>query len=307
MKKLILLFLFAVHLMAVELISPIEDDLNVDLNKALLGKKLFMDPQLSDDNTISCASCHLLNEGGDDNRQFSIGVNNKMGNINSPTVFNSKYNFVQFWDGRAKTLEEQVLIPLHNPNEMNSDIHKVVEKLKKSQEYKNLFQKVYSDTIKKEYIIDAIVEFEKALITPNSKFDRYLKGESTILSHIEKEGFKLFKSYGCISCHNGVNIGGNLFQKVGIVKQIPDENKYLGRYNVTKNEEDKYFYKVPTLRNIELTAPYLHSGEIKTLREAVMFMMEYQIGVKPNNVDITYIMAFLRTLTGNKPKIMEID
>lgn len=200
-----------------------------------------------------------------------------------------------------------MLIPLHNPNEMNSDIHKVVEKLKKSQEYKNLFQKVYSDTIKKEYIIDAIVEFEKALITPNSKFDRYLKGESTILSHIEKEGFKLFKSYGCISCHNGVNIGGNLFQKVGIVKQIPNENKYLGRYNVTKNEEDKYFYKVPTLRNIELTAPYLHSGEIKTLREAVMFMMEYQIGVKPNNVDITHIMAFLRTLTGNKPKIMEID
>lgn len=166
---------------------------------------------------------------------------------------------------------------------------------------------MYSDTIKKEYIIDAIVEFEKALITPNSKFDRYLKGESTILSHIEKEGFKLFKSYGCISCHNGVNIGGNLFQKVGIVKQIPNENRYLGRYNVTKNEEDKYFYKVPTLRNIELTAPYLHSGEIKTLREAVMFMMEYQIGVKPNNVDITHIMAFLRTLTGNKPKIMEID
>lgn len=200
-----------------------------------------------------------------------------------------------------------MLIPLHNPNEMNSDIHKVVEKLKKSQEYKNLFQKVYNDTIKKEYIIDAIVEFEKALITPNSKFDRYLKGESTILSHIEKEGFKLFKSYGCISCHNGVNIGGNLFQKVGIVKQIPNENKYLGRYNVTKNEEDKYFYKVPTLRNIELTAPYLHSGEIKTLREAVMFMMEYQIGVKPNNVDISHIMAFLRTLTGNKPKIMEID
>jgi cytochrome c peroxidase len=150
MKKLIPLLLFAVHLMALELISPIEDDLNVDLNKALLGKKLFMDPQLSHDNTISCASCHHLDKGGDDNRQFSVGVNNKMGNINSPTVFNSKYNFVQFWDGRAKDLEEQVLVPLHNPDEMNSNIQEVVEKLKKSQEYKNLFQKVYNDTIKEE-------------------------------------------------------------------------------------------------------------------------------------------------------------
>ena len=307
MKKLIPLLLFAVHLMALELISPIEDDLNVDLNKALLGKKLFMDPQLSHDNTISCASCHHLDKGGDDNRQFSVGVNNKMGNINSPTVFNSKYNFVQFWDGRAKDLEEQVLVPLHNPDEMNSNIQEVVEKLKKSQEYKNLFQKVYNDTIKEEYVIDAIVEFEKALITPNSKFDRYLKGEVNILSHVEKEGFELFKSYGCISCHNGVNIGGNLFQRVGIVKQIKYENKYLGRYNVTKDEEDKYFYKVPTLRNIELTAPYLHSGEIKTLREAVTFMMEYQIGVKPNNAEVNHIMTFLRTLTGNRPKIMEID
>ncbi|MDX9796331.1 MAG: cytochrome c peroxidase [Arcobacteraceae bacterium] len=307
MKKLIPLLLFAVHLMALELISPIEDDLNVDLNKALLGKKLFMDPQLSHDNTISCASCHHLDKGGDDNRQFSVGVNNKMGNINSPTVFNSKYNFVQFWDGRAKDLEEQVLVPLHNPDEMNSNIQEVVEKLKKSQEYKNLFQKVYNDTIKEEYVIDAIVEFEKALITPNSKFDRYLKGEVNILSHVEKEGFELFKSYGCISCHNGVNIGGNLFQRVGIVKQIKYENKYLGRYNVTKDEEDKYFYKVPTLRNIELTAPYLHSGEIKTLREAVTFMMEYQIGVTPNAAEVNHIMAFLRTLTGNRPKIMEID
>jgi len=307
MKKLILLLFLTFPLLSLELISPIEDDLNVDLNKALLGKKLFMEPQLSHDNTVSCASCHHLDKGGDDNRQFSVGVNNAIGNINSPTVFNSKYNFVQFWDGRAKDLEEQVLVPLHNPDEMNSNIHEVVSKLKKSEEYRALFKKVYNDTIKEEYVIDAIVEFEKALITPNSKFDRYLKGEVNILSHIEKEGFELFKSYGCISCHNGVNVGGNLFQRVGIVKQMSYENKYLGRYNVTKNEEDKYFYKVPTLRNIELTAPYLHNGEIKTLREAVTFMMEYQIGVKPNNADVSYIMAFLRTLTGNKPKIMEID
>jgi cytochrome c peroxidase len=307
MKKLILLLFLTFPLLSLELISPIEDDLNVDLNKALLGKKLFMETQLSHDNTVSCASCHHLDKGGDDNRQFSVGVNNAIGNINSPTVFNSKYNFVQFWDGRAKDLEEQVLVPLHNPDEMNSNIHEVVSKLKKSEEYRALFKKVYNDTIKEEYVIDAIVEFEKALITPNSKFDRYLKGEVNILSHIEKEGFELFKSYGCISCHNGVNVGGNLFQRVGIVKQMSYENKYLGRYNVTKNEEDKYFYKVPTLRNIELTAPYLHNGEIKTLREAVTFMMEYQIGVKPNNADVSYIMAFLRTLTGNKPKIMEID
>ncbi|PKN15186.1 MAG: cytochrome B6, partial [Deltaproteobacteria bacterium HGW-Deltaproteobacteria-24] len=234
MKKLILPLFLILPLLSLELISPIEDELNVDLNKALLGKKLFMEPQLSHDNTVSCASCHHLDKGGDDNRQFSVGVNNKVGNINSPTVFNSKYNFVQFWDGRAKDLEEQVLVPLHNPDEMNSNIHEVISKLKKSEEYRALFKKVYNDTIKEEYIIDAIVEFEKALITPNSKFDRYLKGEVNILSHVEKKGFELFKSYGCISCHNGVNVGGNLFQRVGIVKQMSYENKYLGRYNVTK-------------------------------------------------------------------------
>jgi len=308
MKKLILLFLTIAMLGAEELISPIEDNVAIDLNKALLGKKLFFEKQLSRNNTISCASCHHLDKGGDDNQQFSTGVDNKRGIVNSPTVFNSKYNFVQFWDGRAKNLKEQVSVPIHNPNEMDSNMQEIIAKLKKDPTYITLFKDIYNDTIKEAYIIDAIVEFENALVTPNSRFDRYLKGESTILSHREKSGFELFKSYGCIACHNGINLGGNLFQRVGIVKAMDyEENKYLGLYNVTKDEEDKYFYKVPTLRNIELTAPYLHSGTIVTLQEVVVFMMEYQIGVTPNEKDINEILAFLGTLTGERPKILEID
>ncbi|MFA6788116.1 MAG: cytochrome-c peroxidase [Arcobacteraceae bacterium] len=171
MKKLILLFLTIAMLGAEELISPIEDNVAIDLNKALLGKKLFFEKQLSRNNTISCASCHHLDKGGDDNQQFSVGVDNKRGIVNSPTVFNSKYNFVQFWDGRAKNLKEQVSIPIHNPNEMDSNMQEIVAKLKKNPTYITLFKDIYNDTIKEAYIIDAIVEFENALVTPNSRFD----------------------------------------------------------------------------------------------------------------------------------------
>ena len=308
MKYLTFLLLIIFSLPAAELIEPVEEETKINLKKALLGKKLFFETRLSKDNTISCASCHNIYEGGDDNQKVSQGIKGEKGTLNAPTVLNSKYNFVQFWDGRAKDLKEQASGPIHNPVEMGSDLDEVVKKLKTVDEYEQRFRDVYKQGVTKKGILDAIVEFEKALVTPNSPFDQFLKGNKTALSQEAQEGFKLFKSYGCISCHNGINIGGNLFQKMGILKQPDyDKKEYLGRYNVTKDEEDKYYFKVPTLRNIAQTAPYFHNGEVHTLREAIEVMMEYQLGVQPNTKSVSKILAFLNSLNGQVPAIMDIN
>lgn len=270
------------------------------MQKALLGKKLFFDTRLSKDNTISCASCHILNEGGDDNQKLSFGVNGKVGTRNSPTVYNAVFNFAQFWDGNAKDLKEQISGPIHNPVEMDSNFKHIVESLKKDTSYVNTFKKLFFEGINENNIKEAIVEFEKALITPNSKFDRYLKGENS-LTPDEFQGYTLFKEYGCISCHNGVNLGGNLFQKIGIINETHQQIDDLGRYIITKKEEDKYFFKVPTLRNIALTAPYLHDGSIDDLKKVINLMATHQIGVMISEEEIDQIDAFLHTLTGEIP------
>lgn len=308
MKYGMFLLLMIFTLQASELIKPIEEQVQINLKKALLGKKLFFETRLSKDNSIACASCHNIFEGGDDNLKVSKGIGGKEGTLNAPTVLNSKYNFVQFWDGRARNLKEQAKGPIHNPIEMGSTLDEVVSKLKNVEEYEQRFNDVYGHGITKETILDAIVEFEKALVTPDSAFDQYLKGNSTAISDQAREGYELFKSYGCISCHNGINIGGNLFQKMGILKQ-PFYKKpgYLGRYNVTKDEEDKYYFKVPTLRNIAQTAPYFHNGEANTLREAIEIMMEYQLGVEPVGQSVDKILAFLQSLNGKLPAIMELN
>lgn len=308
MKILLTSIIIFTNLFSLDLIKPIEENIQMDLNKALLGKRLFFEKRLSKDNTVSCASCHDILSGGDDNLKVSKGILGKKGTLNAPTVLNARYNFVQFWDGRARDLKEQAVGPIHNPIEMGSNIDEVVGKLKKDESYVLRFKEVYNDIIRASYIIDSIVEFEKALVTPNSKFDQYLKGDKNALSKEQLQGYELFKSYGCISCHNGINIGGNLFQKMGILKE-PDypKGKYLGRYNVTKDEEDKYFFKVPTLRNIAQTAPYLHNGSVKTLRDTIKIMMEYQLGVRPKEQNIDKIIAFLNALNGQTPKIMEMN
>lgn len=306
MKLIIFLLLNFYCLTAKELIIPINEQINFNLDKALLGKKLFFDKRLSKDNTISCSSCHDIEKGGDDNRDFSIGVDNKKGKVNSPTVLNSRYNFTQFWDGRARDLKEQVSGPIHNPVEMGSTLDEIVEKLKKDDYYTRQFKIIYKNGLTKQNIIDSIAEFESSLITPNSKFDRYLKGDKTALNKDEIEGYELFKQNGCISCHNGINIGGNLFQKMGILKDYTSKSQNLGRYEVTKDEEDKNYFKVPTLRNINQTAPYFHDASAKTLEEAVEVMIEYQLGMKPLKSEVDKIVKFLKTLDGQKPKIMEI-
>lgn len=282
--------------MAKEPITPIPLEISVDIKKANLGKELFFDTILSKDNTISCHSCHLLTQGGDDNLQFSVGIDGKIGNINAPTVLNSTFNFVQFWDGRAKNLQEQAMAPITNPIEMGHNFEELIKKLEKSS-YKQKFNSIYKDGITPFNLSDAISEYEKTLITPNAPFDRYLRGEKDAISNETKQGYELFKTQGCIACHHGINVGGNLYAKFGVISQLQSDSK--GRYEVTKNELDKYYFKVPTLRNIQLTAPYLHDGRIDNLEDVVKFMAHYQLGKSLSTEDVDKIVLFLKSLTGN--------
>lgn len=294
------------NLLAFDLIEPLPTDFKYDEKKALLGKKLFHDTLLSRDYTISCATCHNISDGGDDNLKYSVGIDAQEGVINSPTVLNSKYNFLQMWDGRAKNLIEQASIPLENPLEMDITMKEVLKRLKKDNFYSLMFKEIYEDGITGANVIDAIVEFESALVTPNSKFDKYLNGDKTALNEEELEGFALFQENGCVSCHNGINIGGNLYQKVGILKRYVGDKNSTGRYNITNKDKDLYYFKVPTLRNIDLTAPYLHDGSRKNLEDIVSFMMIYQVGIIADTDEIKKIVTFLKTLTGDTPKIMEL-
>ncbi len=289
---------------ATELITPLPQNIKYDKNRAILGKKLFSDPILSLDGTISCESCHSLKQSGADDKKFSYGVGGKIGTMNSPTVFNSVFNFSQLWDGRAKDLKTQAKISLFSSTVMAMDSIEVIKKLKNDIYYKKEFSTLYPDGVTIKNIIDAIVEFEKALVTPNSKFDKFLRGDLNALNEQEKQGYKLFKSYGCISCHNGVNIGGNLYQKLGAIKPYLGTKNQFGRYNVTKNDEDKYYFKVPTLRNIAQTAPYLHDGNATDLEDAIEIMLEYQLGRVASREDIEYLKLFLNTLTGKRAKIL---
>ncbi len=300
-RALILLFIiFNLNIYAFN-ITPIPEKIDFDLKKAQLGKKLFVDKRLSINNTISCASCHILNEGGDDNLVSSIGVNNSIGNINAPTVFNAIFNFRQFWDGRAKNLEEQAQGPIENPIEMAHSFDVLIKELNNTN-YKEEFLSIYNDGITKKNIANAITEFEKTLITPNSRFDKFLKGDLTAITKYEREGFELFKNKGCITCHHGINVGGNLYNKFGVIFDAKSKN--LGRYNLTKNEEDKYFFKVPSLRNIEFTAPYFHDGRYYDLTKTVKEMALVQLGRSISPDEIEKIVAFLKTLSGEL-KIIE--
>ena len=283
-------------------IKPIPDQIKVDAKKVQLGKKLFFDPILSKDGTISCASCHDLQNGGDDGLKFSFGIGGQEGVINSPTVYNAVFNFRQFWDGRAKDLKEQVSGPIENPVEMGHSMDLTVKVLKKNDVYIKEFNAIYSDGITHQNVADAIAEFEKALITPDSPFDKYLKGDKKAISQKAKEGYQLFESKGCVLCHHGVNVGGNFYNKFGIFKDAKSTN--LGRYNITKREEDKYVFKVPSLRNIALTAPYMHDGRIDTLKGAVELMTKHQLGRYMESGETDAIVAFLKSLTGDIPEIV---
>jgi len=281
-------------------IKPIPQKIEVNEAKAALGKKLFFDPALSRDNSVSCATCHDLANGGDDGQKVSFGVNGMKGEVNAPTVYNAVFNFRQFWDGRAKDLKEQALGPIVNPVEMNQKFEILIPKLQKEPYYRRMFGELYPDGVTKENLADALAAYEKTLITPNAPFDRYLEGDTHAISEKAKEGYRLFKSKGCIICHNGMNIGGNLYNRFGVYEDANSTD--LGRFNITGREEDKYVFKVPSLRNVALTSPYMHDGRFETLREAVAFMTQYQLGRFMQDDEIDAIVAFLKTLSGQIPQ-----
>lgn len=279
--------------------------LSVDLDKRViaLGEKLFHEVRLSGNDTISCASCHGLNTGGVDNRFRSIGVNGGVGGVNAPTVFNSGFNFVQFWDGRAPTLEAQIDGPVNNPLEMASDWNKVIGKLQRDKSYLKEFAALYRDGITQANIKTAIATFERSLVTPNSRFDRFLRGDQTALTEQEQNGFDLFRDYGCASCHQGINLGGNMFEKMGLMGDYFTDRGNVteadnGRFNVNHLQHSQHEFRVPSLRNIALTSPYFHDGNAQTLEQAVAIMAKYQLGRSMPQQDLAAIVAFLKSLTG---------
>jgi cytochrome c peroxidase len=291
---------YAGLLSAREPIEPLPVQVDYDA-----GKALFFDPILSHNRSIACVSCHDLSSGGADSRDVSIGVNGMKGNIQSPTVLNARYNFKQFWNGRVTTLKEQASGPIHNPAELAMNAKEVESRINASKKYQALFsQSNQSEYITFSMILDALTEFEKSLVTPNSKFDRYLRGEEQ-LSQLEEEGYQAFKELGCITCHNGINIGGNSFQKMGTIIPYTYKDGYPDCYSLTQKEYHKNVFKVPTLRNIALSAPYFHDASAKNLRDAIKSMSYHNLGYIISEDQVNMLSAFLNTLTGEKPAILE--
>jgi len=279
----------------------------IDSKLVALGKKLFDDPRLSADGKVSCASCHDLARGGDDGRPRSIGIDGKMGSVNAPTVFNASLNFVQFWDGRAKTLEEQVDGPLSHPSEMGSTWTDAVEKLRRDPAYRASFGELYPDGVTPDNVRKSIAGFERTLLTQGAPFDRWLGGDENALSAEQKAGYELFKAVGCIACHQGRNAGGNMFQRFGVLRDYFKDRGNVteadsGRFNVTKNPADRFVFRVPSLRNVEHTAPYFHDGSAETLGEAVQVMARYQLGRKLSDDQVSWLVEFLKSLSGEVPK-----
>lgn len=275
--------------------SIIDEKQNATLIK--LGGMLYVDPRLSVNDTISCNSCHQLNKFGVDNEPTSPGHAGKRGDRNSPTTLNAALHIAQFWDGRAKDVEEQALGPILNPVEMGMPSEAaVINKLKKIEEYKDLFPQAFKDEkdpFQYKNIGKAIGAFERTLLTP-SRFDDFLKGDENALNKSENRGLKKFVHMGCATCHNGVVIGGNSFKKLGLVE--PFETDDMGRYEVTGIETDKKVFKVPSLRNITKTGPYFHDGSIETLDEAIRLMAKHQLGHEVGDGFIKDVKAFLGAL-----------
>jgi cytochrome c peroxidase len=293
-----------------EPIQPIAREARASANHELveLGGRLFHEPALSGDGKVSCRSCHDLEKGGDDNQRFSAGIGGKQGSINAPTVYNAAFNFVQFWDGRAASLEEQVGGPVTDAREMGGTWEVALRRLREDASYRELFARVFPDGVTEANVRTAIAAFERTLTTPNSRFDRWLGGDRNALTPEEHSGYERFKSAGCIACHQGRNVGGNMFQRFGVMGDyFADRGNVTsadyGRYNVTKQESDRYFFRVPSLRNVALTAPYFHDGSAETLEQAVKVMAKYQLGRPLPESDVAQIVSFLKTLTGDAPDV----
>ena len=286
-----------------EPIQPIPLSLKQDPARVEIGRSLFQDPRLSINSRVSCASCHDLKKGGADGRDHSLGMDGKPTTVNTPTVLNSAFNFRQFWNGRSHSLEDQVDHVVRNPVEMGSKWEEIIRRVSSDPKYKTAFAAAYKDGVTQANIQSALATYERTLITPNSRFDKYLRGDADAITAAEKAGYAKFKQYGCVACHQGVNVGGNMFQKFGIMgnyfeKRGNPTEADLGRYLVTRVEADKHVFKVPSLRNVALTAPYFHDASAKTLEDAVDVMFRYQLGRVASKEDKEAIVRFLNTLTG---------
>ncbi len=291
--------------LAGEPIQPVKPVQNINLAQVELGKKLYFDPRLSKSGFISCNSCHNLSMGGTDNLKTSIGHNWQQGPINAPTVLNSSLNVAQFWDGRAADLKAQAGGPIANPGEMAFTHTLAINVLESIPEYVVEFKQVFGkDKVTINEVTQAIAEFEKTLVTPNSRFDQWLLGDQDALTATELAGYNLFKSTGCVACHNGEAVGGNSFQKMGVVEPYKAKSPAEGLVAVTGKDADRFKFKVPTLRNVEMTYPYFHDGEAETLTEAVDIMGRLQLGKKYTKEENAQIVAFLKTLTGDQPSFL---
>lgn len=286
-----------------EPLSPLPPPPKLDPRLVALGRKLFEEKRLSSDDTIACSSCHDLANGGDDGQRHSRGVQGRTGGVNAPTVYNAALNFVLFWDGRAKTLEEQVGGPVTNPLEMNAAWGDVVAKLRRDPEYAPSFAEVFADGVTPDNVRSAVAAFERTLLTRDSPFDRWLQGDQSALVPDQREGYETFKSVGCIACHQGANVGGNMYQRFGVLGDYFKDRGNVteadyGRFNVTHNEADRFVFRVPSLRNVEYTAPYFHDGSAQTLPQAIQVMATYQLGRSLSDRQVTVIEAFLKSLSG---------
>ena len=292
-----------------EPVRPIPDSVAVDARKVALGEALYHDTRLSGDGTISCATCHGINTAGVDNKQYSEGIKGQFGGVNAPTSFNACFNFVQFWDGRAATLADQAAGPPLNPVEMGSaSFDEIAARLNADAAFAAKFKTVYPEGLNEKTITDAIAEYEKTLVTPNSPFDRYLKGDKQALTAEQVEGYALFKEYNCATCHAGVNMGGLSYELMGkradyfkdrevnTKSGLTDADN--GRWAQTKVERDRYRFKTPTLRNVALTWPYYHDGSVPTLDKAIDMMARYQVGREMPAADVKKVQHFLEALTG---------
>jgi cytochrome c peroxidase len=285
------------------LFTPLPEAVSVDTQKAKLGERLFHDPGLSKDGTISCATCHPLNRYGVDALPVSVGIKGQSGRFNAPTVYNAAFQLAQFWDGRANSLADQAGDPIVDPVEMGNDWSSVIEYLKTDTAYRETFRVLY-DRVSPEGVRDALAVFQKGLITPDSPFDRYLKGERSALNEPQRRGLELFRARGCVSCHNGINLGGNLYQRSGVMIPMPftrQADAWPGRMAITGEAADRFHMKVPPLRNVAQTAPYFHNGSVKTLSEAVELMGWHQLGRELKSDEVADLVAFLKSLTGKLP------
>ncbi len=289
-----------------EPIQPLPPPPQLDPAKVSLGERLFHDPRLSRGNDMACATCHDLTRNGADRHRFAPGRDGSTLEVNTLTVFNSSLNHRLFWDGRAASLEEQIDFVVAGPKEFDTTWAEIITKLAQDADYRARFQALYPDGITAPNIRDAIATFERTLITTGSRFDRYLLGERNAITEQERQGYRLFKDYGCTGCHQGRNVGGNLFMKFGVFIDYFDTRDDigradLGRYNVTGNPEDRHVFRVPSLRLVALTPPYFHDGSAQTLEEAVKIMAKHQLGRIIPQQDVERIVAFLKTLPGRHP------